>query len=119
MKRVLLAGLIALAPLGAEVTVIQNATIMSEGAKGTFKGSIRGARRQDRGGWRERDGAGGRDGDRRAGAVRDPRHYRLPLAYRGRWRRQRGQRFGVVDGEYPRRDQPGGHRDLSRAGRAA
>ena len=31
----------ALAPLGAEVTVIQNATIMSEGAKGTFKGSIK------------------------------------------------------------------------------
>jgi imidazolonepropionase-like amidohydrolase len=40
MKRALLAGLIALAPLGAEVTVIQNATIMSEGAKGTFKGTI-------------------------------------------------------------------------------
>src|SRR5260370_38065216 len=40
MKRALLAGLIALAPLGAEVTVIQNATIMSEGAKGTFKGPI-------------------------------------------------------------------------------
>jgi imidazolonepropionase-like amidohydrolase len=40
MKRILLAGLILLAPLGAEVTVIQNATIMSEGAKGTFKGSI-------------------------------------------------------------------------------
>src|SRR5271156_4141884 len=40
MKRAFLLGLIALAPLGAEVTVIQNATIMSEGAKGTFKGSI-------------------------------------------------------------------------------
>jgi imidazolonepropionase-like amidohydrolase len=40
MKRVFLLGLIALAPLGAEVTVIQNATIMSEGAKGTFKGTI-------------------------------------------------------------------------------
>jgi imidazolonepropionase-like amidohydrolase len=40
MKRAFLAGLIALAPLGAEVTVIQNATIMSEGAKGTFKGTI-------------------------------------------------------------------------------
>jgi imidazolonepropionase-like amidohydrolase len=40
MKQALLLGLIALAPLGAEVTVIQNATIMSEGAKGTFKGSI-------------------------------------------------------------------------------
>jgi imidazolonepropionase-like amidohydrolase len=40
MKRALLAGLMILAPLGAEVTVIQNATIMSEGPKGTFKGSI-------------------------------------------------------------------------------
>jgi len=40
MKRVFLAGLIVLSPLGAEVTVIQNATIMSEGAKGTFVGSI-------------------------------------------------------------------------------
>jgi len=40
MKRLFLAGLIALAPLGAQVTVIQNATIMSEGAKGTFKGTI-------------------------------------------------------------------------------
>ncbi|MGA3190457.1 MAG: amidohydrolase [Bryobacteraceae bacterium] len=40
MKRIFLAGLMILAPLGAEVTVIQNATIMSEGAKGTFKGSI-------------------------------------------------------------------------------
>ena len=40
MKRALLAGLMILAPLGTEVTVIQNATIMSEGPKGTFKGSI-------------------------------------------------------------------------------
>src|ERR1700722_7625655 len=40
MKRAFLTGLIGLAPLVAEVTVIQNATIMSEGAKGTFKGSI-------------------------------------------------------------------------------
>jgi len=40
MKLAFLAGLMALAPLGAQVTVIQNATIMSEGAKGTFKGSI-------------------------------------------------------------------------------
>jgi len=40
MKRLFLAGLLALAPLMAEVTVIQNATIMSEGPKGTFKGSI-------------------------------------------------------------------------------
>jgi len=40
MRRALLAGLMILAPLGAEVTVIQNATIMSEGPKGTFKGSI-------------------------------------------------------------------------------
>jgi imidazolonepropionase-like amidohydrolase len=40
MKLAFLAGLIAIAPLGAEVTVIQNATIMSEGSKGTFKGTI-------------------------------------------------------------------------------
>ena len=40
MKRSLLAGLFALARLSAEVTVIQNATIMSESAQGTFKGSI-------------------------------------------------------------------------------
>jgi imidazolonepropionase-like amidohydrolase len=44
MKRAFLLGLIALAPgcftWAAEVTVIQNATIMSEGGKGTFKGSV-------------------------------------------------------------------------------
>jgi imidazolonepropionase-like amidohydrolase len=40
MKKILLAGLMMLAPLGAEVTVIRNATIMTEGSKGTFKGSI-------------------------------------------------------------------------------
>lgn len=40
MNRMLLAGLIALAPLGAETTVIKNATIMTESGKGTFKGSI-------------------------------------------------------------------------------
>ena len=40
MKKLWLAGLIAIAPLGAEVTVIKNATIMSESSKGTFKGSI-------------------------------------------------------------------------------
>jgi imidazolonepropionase-like amidohydrolase len=40
MKNAFLAGFMALLPLGAEVTVIQNATIMSEGAKGTFKGTI-------------------------------------------------------------------------------
>lgn len=40
MKRAILLGFLALLPLGAEVTVIQNATIMTEGPKGTFKGSI-------------------------------------------------------------------------------
>jgi len=40
MKLVLLTGVIALGAWAADVTVIQNATIMSEGAKGTFKGSI-------------------------------------------------------------------------------
>jgi imidazolonepropionase-like amidohydrolase len=39
MKRVLLTALIALAPLGAETYVIQNATIMTV-SKGTLKGSI-------------------------------------------------------------------------------
>ena len=39
MKRVLLAALVALAPLGAETYVIQNATIMTV-SKGTLKGSI-------------------------------------------------------------------------------
>jgi imidazolonepropionase-like amidohydrolase len=35
-----LAFLLALAPLGAEVTVIKNATIMTESGKGTIKGSV-------------------------------------------------------------------------------
>lgn len=43
MKKIFQAGLITLASLAAaraEVTVIRNATIMTESAKGTFKGSI-------------------------------------------------------------------------------
>ena len=40
MTKVWIAALIALAPLGAEVTVIKNATIMTESNKGTIKGSI-------------------------------------------------------------------------------
>src|SRR5579872_6460504 len=40
MTKLFFAALIALAPLGAEVTVIKNATIMTESSKGTFKGSI-------------------------------------------------------------------------------
>jgi imidazolonepropionase-like amidohydrolase len=45
MKKIVLAGIMALAffahgSLRAEVTVIKNATIMTEGAKGTVKGSI-------------------------------------------------------------------------------
>ena len=40
MKTKLLLGLLALASLRAEVTVIRNATIMTEGAQGTIKGSI-------------------------------------------------------------------------------
>src|ERR1700694_2276576 len=39
MKRILLAALLALAPLSAETYVIQNATIMTV-SKGTLKGSI-------------------------------------------------------------------------------
>jgi imidazolonepropionase-like amidohydrolase len=38
--RLLCGALIALAPLTAEVTVIKNATIMTESSKGTIKGSI-------------------------------------------------------------------------------
>ncbi len=40
MKKTLLAVLVALAPLCAETIVIQNATIMTEGSKGNFKGSV-------------------------------------------------------------------------------
>ncbi len=40
MKKTVLALLVALAPLCAETIVIQNATIMTEGSKGTFKGSV-------------------------------------------------------------------------------
>ena len=40
MKRLLLAALLALAPLGAETYVIRNATIMTVGSKGTLKGSV-------------------------------------------------------------------------------
>lgn len=40
MRTRLLLGIMALASLRAEVTVIKNATIMTEGAKGTIKGSI-------------------------------------------------------------------------------
>ncbi|SPE28969.1 Amidohydrolase [Candidatus Sulfopaludibacter sp. SbA3] len=39
MKKLILAALVALAPLGAQTTVIQNATVMTV-AKGTFKGSV-------------------------------------------------------------------------------
>lgn len=40
MKTTLLVGVLALAALHAEVTVIKNATIMTESGKGTVKGSI-------------------------------------------------------------------------------
>ena len=40
MKKTLLAVLVALAPLCAETIVIQNATVMTVGSKGTFKGSV-------------------------------------------------------------------------------
>jgi imidazolonepropionase-like amidohydrolase len=40
MIKTFLAAIVMLAPLGAEVTVIKNATIMTEGSKGTIKGSI-------------------------------------------------------------------------------
>lgn len=40
MRRLILVGLVALAPLGAENIVIRNATIMTESGKGTVKGSV-------------------------------------------------------------------------------
>lgn len=40
IKTFLIALISAVAPLGAEVTIIKNATIMTEGSKGTIKGSI-------------------------------------------------------------------------------
>ena len=40
MKRILLGTLLALAPLCAETIVIQNATVMTEGPQGIFKGSV-------------------------------------------------------------------------------
>ena len=40
MKKIVLGALLALAPLGAETIVIQNATVMTEGPKGIFKGSV-------------------------------------------------------------------------------
>ena len=40
MKKTLLAVLVALGPLCAETIVIQNATVMTVGSKGTFKGSV-------------------------------------------------------------------------------
>jgi imidazolonepropionase-like amidohydrolase len=40
MKKLLLGTLLALAPLCADTIVIQNATVMTEGPKGIFKGSV-------------------------------------------------------------------------------
>jgi imidazolonepropionase-like amidohydrolase len=40
MKKLMLGILAALAPLGAQTFVIQNATVMTEGSKGIFKGSV-------------------------------------------------------------------------------
>ncbi|HUB77800.1 MAG TPA: amidohydrolase family protein [Bryobacteraceae bacterium] len=40
MKKLAIGILAALAPLGAETFVIQNATVMTEGSKGIFKGSV-------------------------------------------------------------------------------
>src|ERR1035441_2938073 len=40
MKKILLGTLLALAPLCADTIVIQNATVMTEGPKGIFKGSV-------------------------------------------------------------------------------
>lgn len=40
MKKLILGTLLALTPLSAETIVIQNATVMTEGPKGIFKGSV-------------------------------------------------------------------------------
>jgi len=40
MKKIILGTLLALAPLCADTIVIQNATVMTEGPKGIFKGSV-------------------------------------------------------------------------------
>src|SRR5579863_10008774 len=40
MMKFLAAAILIVAPLSAEVTVIKNATIMTESSKGTIKGSI-------------------------------------------------------------------------------
>ena len=40
MKKLILGTLLALAPLCAETIVIQNATVMTSGPKGIFKGSV-------------------------------------------------------------------------------
>ena len=40
MKKLILGSLLALAPLCADTIVIQNATVMTEGPKGIFKGSV-------------------------------------------------------------------------------
>jgi imidazolonepropionase-like amidohydrolase len=40
MKKIILGTLLALAPLCAETIVIQNATVMTEGPQGIFKGSV-------------------------------------------------------------------------------
>ena len=89
---------------------------MTEGAQGTFKGSIL-----------VRDGKIAEVGENvmvpagatvidAAGQWVIPGIIDCHSHIAVRWRHQRRQRFGVVDGEYQRRDQPGRHRDLSRAG---
>jgi imidazolonepropionase-like amidohydrolase len=40
MKKIILGTLLALAPLSADIIVIQNATVMTEGPQGIFKGSV-------------------------------------------------------------------------------
>ena len=116
MKNFFYAALLAAAPLCAQTYVIKNATVMTV-SKGTFKGSI-----LVRDGKIAEVGATVMEPRRREDhrcrqSVRDPRHHRLPLAHRRRWRHQRGQRQRLLDGRYQGRAQPRGHRHLPRAGR--
>ena len=87
MKNFFCAALLAAAPLCAQTYVIKNATVMTV-TKGTFKGSVL-----------VKDGKIAEVGEtvlEPAGAkvidaaepVCDPRHHRLPLAHRRRWRHQ-------------------------------
>ena len=105
-----------LRPCAPQTYVIKNATVMTV-AKGTFKGSILVSDGKIAEVGEKVMEPAGRQDHRRLQSVRDPRHHRLPLAHRRRWRHQRRQRQRVLHGGYQGRHQPRGHRHLPRAGR--